>query len=184
MRSITLFLLTIGLISPAMAQLQPLNPPVNPAPAAASPAGSQKLTPDGKVQIGYDKRADYRLIKQPTGKPPAPAQAANTPSSSASPSIPQDSFDGDIFDPADISQPKSASPAGATAQASPAAPATPPKARSDSTLRSDSTPAREAAAKAQAEAAAKAAEEKKKADALAAAIAAAQKAGALPLKPQ
>lgn len=171
MRTPTLFLLAFGLMSPAMAQLEPLNPPAaqTPPSAAAGTTSGPKLTPDGKIQIGYDKRADYRLIKQPTGKPPAPTQAVAAP---AAPSTPQNNLDGDILN--------------STAAPKPAATATPvaAKPRSDSTLRSDSSPAREAAAKAQADAAAKAAEEKKKADALAAAIVAAQKAGALPLKPQ
>lgn len=186
MRPIALFLLTFSLASPAMAQLQPLNPPMN-QPAAASPAGqpgARKLTPDGKIQIGYDKRADYRLIKQPTGDPAGPAQAASAPTAPGTRGNSGESLDGDIFNPSTAPQPAATSPAEATAQANAAAPATPPKPRSDSALRSDSSPAREAAAKAQAEAAAKAAEQKKQADALAAAIAAAQKAGALPLKPQ
>lgn len=198
MRSIILFLLTIGLISPAMAQLQPLNPrltqPQNLAPAT-SPTGGPKLTPDGKVQIGYDKRSDYRLIKQPTGitpPAPAPAQTANIPNS---PALPDSSFkdlEGDIFNPAaapkPAASPRVAAAPAATPVAAAATPASTPaaaaKPRSDSALRSDASPAKAAAAAAQAATAAKAAEDKKQADALAAAIAAAQKAGALPLKPQ
>jgi hypothetical protein len=181
MRAPTLFLLTFSLISPAMAQLQPLNPPGSTAPAAAGQPGTRKLTPDGKIQIGYDKRADYRLIKQPTGEPATstPAtSAANTPTAPTNPN-PNQNLDGNIFNPQSAPQP-APTPAVAAAPAAPAA----AKPRSDSALRSDSSPARDAAAAAQAAAASKAAEEKKKADELAAAIAAAQKAGALPLKPQ
>lgn len=174
MRAPTLFLLAFGLMSPAMAQLEPLNPPAaqTPPSAAAGTTSGPKLTPDGKIQIGYDKRADYRLIKQPTGDPAPAKQTASVPNTPTPQETAPGSLDGNIT-----------SPAANTAPAPSAAPVA-PKPRSDSTLRSDSSPAREAAAKAQADAAAKAAEEKKKADALAAAIAAAQKAGALPLKPQ
>lgn len=174
MRHIVLFLLTFSLISPAIAKLEPLNPPAtqpSPAPSAGASSGP-KLTPDGKIQIGYDKRADYRLIKQPTGDPAPAKQTASVPNTPTPQEPAPGSLDGNIT-----------SPAANTAPAPSAAPVA-AKPRSDSALRSDSSPAREAAAKAQAEAAAKAAEEKKKADALAAAITAAQKAGALPLKPQ
>lgn len=195
MRVYPLFFLTFCLISPAMAQLQPLNPPANPAPPATSPTGGPKLTPDGKVQIGYDKRSDYRLIKQPTGNTPPATQAATAspPSSSALPNPSLDDLEGDIFNPKAALKPAPTNPAVAAAPAAtpvaatatPAAtPAAAAKPRSDSALRSDASPAKAAAAAAQAAAAAKAAEDKKQAEALAAAIAAAQKAGALPLKPQ
>lgn len=187
MRALTLTFLLLTVAGPALAQLQPNNLP--PA-AATSPKSPGQLNANGKVQIGYDKRADYPTIKQPlsgSAAKPTETNALNAPTA-ANAQNPQN-LNGNILDPAQ-NQRRNAAPtaanflAGAPAPAAPAATAAPAKPRSDKALRSDSSPAREAAAATKAEADAKAAADKKQAEALAAAIAAAQKAGALPLKPQ
>lgn len=80
MRVIGLFLLSLCVASNAWAQA---------APAATPPA---KFNAQGKIQIGYDKRADYPLIKQLSGTSPA-STAAKAPGTGAQ------SVDGSIFDP-------------------------------------------------------------------------------------
>lgn len=80
MRAIGLFLLSLCVASNAWAQA---------APAATPPA---KFNAQGKIQIGYDKRADYPLIKLPSKSAAAPT-AANAPTSTAQ------NLDGSIFDP-------------------------------------------------------------------------------------
>ena len=189
MRALTLIFLGLTFAGPALAQLKPLTPPPS-APAASaattSPKGLGELNANGKIQIGYHKRADDPTIKQPVSgiaAKPAETNALNT----AAPGNVQNpqNLNGNILDPTS-GQRRIAAPttkplvAAAPAPVAPTATAAPTKPRSDSALRSDTSPAREAAAAAQAQTAAKAAADKAQAQAIAAAIVAAQNAGTSP----
>lgn len=169
MRALTLIFLCLAFTGPAFAQLQPNNPPLNAPAAATSPKGTGQLNANGKIQIGYDKRADYPNIKQPvsgSAAKPAETNALNAPTA-ANVQNPQN-LNGNILNSAQ-GQRKNTAPTGATfvtgspAPVAPSSAAAPAKPRSDSALRSDSSTAREAADKARAEA-----------------LIAAQKAGASP----
>jgi hypothetical protein len=184
MRGLSIMLLVACLSSSAFAQPMP-GGAFGGAPGG-SPSGSptgRPSNPSGKIQIGYDKRADYPGLM---AKAAAQAKGAK-PSNTNAP----DSLDGDIFSagnddfgaPTALVKRANPSPTENTQASNAGKPTTPTKPRSDVGLRSDAAPARAAAQdSAKAEAEKKAAADKEKA-ALAAAIAALQKSSSLPVKP-
>ena len=145
MRTRTLFLLSIVLPGPAFARSHAFMPST--PPQAQGNGGTKSLTANGKIQIGYDKRADYPTIKQGV------AAKADTGTTVATPFMPGDvnrgGLDGNLIPPGVAgttnqpifrTQPGAPSPNAfgvpAQAQASPVAAA--PKQRSDSGLKGDS----------------------------------------------
>lgn len=146
MRTRTLFLLSIVLAGPAFAQSQAFLP--NTSPQAQGNGGTKSLTANGKIQIGYDKRADYPAIKQGGAAKATTATTMATPFMSGD--VNRGGLDGSLIPPGAAgttnqpiyrTQPGAPSPntfgIPAQAQGAPVAAAT--KQRGDSGLKGDST---------------------------------------------